>query len=512
VSAEHEIALLVEHVSKSFPGVKALDDVHFELRKGEVHCLIGENGAGKSTFIKILGGIYQPDEGQIYIDGQSVTISNVSDAQKNGISIIHQELCLASNLTVADNIYLGREPLKPGSRMIDVKKKNKDTEALFEKLGIEQIDPADLVSALKTSKQQMVEIAKALSMKAKIIIMDEPSSSLTNNEVEHLFGFMKTLKEKNIPVIYISHRMDEVFEIGDRVTVFRDGAYIDTKEIAETSREELITMMVGRRTEEFFQDEEIGYTNEEVMRVTGLSRKNAFDDISFRVCKGEVLGFFGLTGAGRSETARAIFGIDKYEKGEIYIDGKKVLINSPKKAIRHGLALVPENRKEEGLILINHVKFNLTLTMLEEYIQHLTANKEVEKNIVDYYIEKLSIKAPDKTSLCVNMSGGNQQKVVLGKWLATAPKILILDEPTRGIDVGTKSEIYRIIRNLAKEGIAVILISSELPEIVNLSTRVIVMYEGRITADIKEKDEINQLNIMHYAIGGSRGANSSTGG
>lgn len=494
--------LEAEGVNLSFSGVKILHDIHFDLAEGEVHCLLGENGAGKSSFIKILGGIYHADSGKITIDNKEVMIRDVTDSKKLGISIIHQELCLADNLSVAQNVYLGREPVYSGIHMMNDEKMNRDTAELFKRLKIEHIKPQTLISELKTSSRQMVEIAKALSMEARIIIMDEPTSSLTDNEVENLFEFISELKGKGISIIYISHRLEEIFEIGDRVTVFRDGGYITTKEVKSTERDELITLMAGRPVSEFYKADKHNISKEVVLEVKGFSRKNAFQDISFQLHKGEILGLSGLVGAGRTELVRAIFGIDRISCGELFLYGKKTEIKNPSQAIAEGIALVPEDRKEQGLILINTVRFNMTLTILKQYIKRFKINKKVERQIINRLINDLAIKYSGEDTICVNMSGGNQQKVVLGKWLATNPRILILDEPTRGIDVATKAELYRMIQSLADEGIAILMISSELPEIVNLCTRVLVMYEGRITADIKEKEQINQINIMHYAVGG----------
>ena len=495
----NEVIVSMNNISKSFPGVKALDHVKFELRSGEVMALLGENGAGKSTLMKILSGVYTRDEGTMEIFGKSYDDLTPKQAQEAGVAIIHQELNMCRHLTVTENMFLGREV--KGGLSLNNAKMRKEAKKVLDDLRID-ISPDQIVGDLPVSKQQMVEIAKALSMEARIIIMDEPTSSLTDNEVENLFEFISELKGKGISIIYISHRLEEIFEIGDRVTVFRDGGYITTKDVKSTERDELITLMAGRPVSEFYKADKHNISKEVVLEVKGFSRKNAFQDISFQLHKGEILGLSGLVGAGRTELVRAIFGIDRISCGDLFLYGKKTEIKNPSQAIAEGIALVPEDRKEQGLILINTVRFNMTLTILKQYIKRFKINKKVERQIINRLIIDLAIKYSGEDTICVNMSGGNQQKVVLGKWLATNPRILILDEPTRGIDVATKAELYRMIQSLADEGIAILMISSELPEIVNLCTRVLVMYEGRITADIKEKEQINQINIMHYAVGG----------
>ncbi len=490
--------LTMENIHKKFPGVYALNGVNFELKYGEVHALLGENGAGKSTLIKILAGIYAADEGQVYLDGQKVAIQDVHQAQAHGISVIHQELCLASNLTVADNIFLGRETTdKTG--FVNFSEQNRSAQELLNSLGL-AIQATELVSKLSVAQQQMVEIAKALSIEARIIVMDEPTASLTLREVAMLFQAIANLKRKNIAVIYISHRMEELFRVADRVTVLRDGKCVGTKETAQTRREELIAMMVGRELKDLYRRtfHEPGDT---VLEILGLNRANVLRDINFALQKGEILGVSGLVGAGRTELARAIFGIDQLDSGEIRVAGTRVHIGSPLEAMNYGIALVPEDRKGQGLVLIQSVSYNITLTILKQFIRGAAVDQRLERELVSHYIDKLAIKTPSLQQLTNHLSGGNQQKIVIAKWLATVPKVLILDEPTRGVDVGAKAELYSIIDMLAEQGVGIMMISSELPEIIGMSDRVLVMHNGRITANLT-RDELDQAKIMHYATGG----------
>jgi ribose transport system ATP-binding protein/inositol transport system ATP-binding protein len=494
--------LTMENIHKKFPGVYALNGVNLELKYGEVHALLGENGAGKSTLIKILAGIYTADEGQIFIQNQKVKISDVQKAQSLGISVIHQELCLAPNMTVADNIFLGKE-IVDKTGFVKFSGQNETAQSLLDLLGL-AIQATDMVSDLSVAQQQMVEIAKALSIDAHIIVMDEPTASLTLKEVEMLFQTIENLKKKNIAVIYISHRMEELFRVADRVTVLRDGKYIGTRETSNTTREELISMMVGRELKDLYSRtfHELGET---ILEVRNLCRSNVLHDISFSLRKGEILGISGLVGAGRTELARAIFGIDPVNNGEIWVAGEKANINSPIDAMKYGIALVPEDRKGQGLVLLGSVSYNITLAILKQFIKGIRDNHRLEKELVNHYIQKLSIKTPSHEHLTGNLSGGNQQKVVIAKWLATMPKVLILDEPTRGVDVGAKAELYSIINMLAEQGVGVIMISSELPEIINMSDRVLVMHSGRING-ILGRDQLDQEKIMYYATGGIQNA------
>lgn len=499
-----DIILKMQNIHKTFPGVYALNDINFDLRRGEVHALLGENGAGKSTLIKILAGIYSVDQGQIFIEGKECKFVDVKTSQANGISVIHQELLLIPYMTVAENMFLGREPTTRTGSFVKKGEQNRTSQELLNLLRLE-IKATDKVGNLSVAQQQMVEIAKALSVEAEIIVMDEPTSSLTEKEVEMLFKTINDLKKKNISVIYISHRMEELFKITDRVTVMRDGKYIGTKVTKDTTKDELITMMVGRELKDLYRRTEHP-VGEVVLEVKNLNRKNILKDICFSLKKGEILGVSGLVGAGRTELMRAIFGIDGFDSGEIMLEGKKLSIKSPIDAMNSGIALVSENRKEQGLVLIGSVGYNITLTILKKFIKLAKVDSKMEKSIVKEYVDKLSIKTPSYEQLVGNLSGGNQQKIVIAKWLATNPKVLMLDEPTRGVDVGAKAEIYSIIDMLANQGVAIIMVSSELPEIMNMSDRVIVMCGGEITG-ILNKDEFDQGTIMHYATGGIKNAN-----
>ena len=489
--------LQMNHIHKRFPGVYALNDVSFDLYAGEVHALLGENGAGKSTLIKILGGIYRKDEGSIAIAGISSNIDSVSDARKNGISIIHQELVLVPQLTVYENIFLGRE--------IHKKTGFSDPQAMIEKcnealhsFGID-LPVTERVCNLTIAQQQLVEIAKAVSFSARIIVMDEPTSSLTSTDVKKLFATIRTLKEKGIGIIYISHRMSELYEIADRVTVMRDGRYIATKKISETKNDELISLMVGRSLGNFYSRSHTARSKEPILHVGNLTTKKV-KNISFDLYKGEVLGFGGLVGCGRTETMLALFGIDKKISASIELEGVKLPKRyNPFDLIKKGFALVPENRRDEGLFPVMSVEYNMTLKVLKKFISGISYNKEKEDAIYEDFVKELSIKVAHRDTKISALSGGNQQKVIIASWLAAVPKVLILDEPTRGIDVGAKSEIYQIMNELTDQGVSIIMISSDMPELINMSDRVIVMCDGKITGTL-EQNEISQENIMHYAI------------
>ncbi|WP_073199297.1 sugar ABC transporter ATP-binding protein [Gracilibacillus kekensis] len=495
-----EQLLEMSKITKRFPGVHALKGVDFSLRKGEVHALLGENGAGKSTLMKVLGGIYQLNEGSITIGGNKVDIKDVNDAKENGVSIIHQEIVLVPYLTIAENIFLGKEPLKK-SGFIDMDSMIKQAQTFIDNFDL-GLHAKMLVSDLTVAQQQMIEIIKAVSFNSEIIVMDEPTSSLTDKEVDFLFKTIKQLKEQNVGIVYISHRMNELFEVTDRITVMRDGEYIDTVNTNETTNNELISMMVGRDMNQMYERTYVKKSGQTILSVQGLTRKGVINDVSFSLEKGEILGFSGLVGAGRSEVMKCIFGIDEYDEGEIFVNGKKVNINVPNDAISHGIAYVPENRKEEGLFLIKPVDYNITIKILHQFMSMFQVNKRYEDEQADYYIKELSIKTPNKDQIVNNLSGGNQQKVLFSKWLATKPNILILDEPTRGVDVGAKSEIYTIMNQLVEEGVSIIMVSSELPEIINMSDRVAVMYKGSIQK-VLEKEAMDQETIMYYATGGN---------
>ncbi len=482
-------------IKKSFPGVQALKNVDLEVRSGEVHALLGENGAGKSTLIKILGGIYSLDEGEIQIGGQAADIRDVHDSQAFGVSVIHQELVLVPEMTVAENIYLGREPMKAGA--VDQTRMKAEASKLLDAFELD-IDPATAVGRLTIAQQQMVEIVRALSFHSRILVMDEPTSSLSDKEVEFLFGIIRKLKESGVGIIYISHRMSELFAVSDRVTVLRDGEYIGTRITADTSTDELVSMMVGRKLDNYY----VRTYNEKsdvILEVRNLGDGKYLRNINFNLYKGEILGFAGLVGAGRSELMKCLFGLDPIVHGEIVIDGAAVQIKSPEQAMKLGISLVPEDRKKEALFLVQSVRFNTTIKALGQFIKGIFVNREKESQISDRYVHLMSIKAASPYQAVVNLSGGNQQKVVIGRWLATEPRILILDEPTRGVDVGAKAEIYGIMNDLASQGVAIIMISSELPEIINMSDRVNVMCGGTITGTL-DKNELDQEHIMHLAI------------
>jgi ribose transport system ATP-binding protein len=500
----NEILLRMEKIVKNFPGVKALDNVDLEVYKGEVLALVGENGAGKTTLMEILNphpaptGFYRQDNGSIFFNGKEIKPRNPLEAQKIGISFIHQHFNLALNLTVAENILLGREPCKGAFlKIVDRKKMEDLVDGLLFKLDV-KFSSKTLVSDLSVAQKQMVEIAKALSLDAQLIIMDEPTAPLTENEIQKLFEIVKNLKSEGITFIFITHKLDEIFKISDRVVVLRDGSRIGSFDINEASEEEISKMMVGRDLEMFPKREvKIG---DSALEVRSLSRKGAIENVSFEVREGEILGIFGLVGAGRTETIRVIFGADKKDCGEIYIKGKKLDIKSPNKAIESGMGLVPEDRQLEGLIPLMNVKENITLSILNKISHFLLIKRKKEEGIVKSYINKLRIITPDMHYLVKGLSGGNQQKVVLAKWLASNPKILILDEPTCGIDVGAKAEIHLIMSQLAGEGIGIIMVSSELPEILKMSDRVLVMAEGRITAEFSS-EEATEENIIRCAVG-----------
>lgn len=488
--------LKMSGITKQFSGVYALRNVSFELRAGEVHALMGENGAGKSTLMKILTGIYTRDDGEVELFGKKVVFNNIAESQAAGISIIHQELNMMNHLTVAQNIYIGREPKK--GIFIDDKQMEKDARELFERIGV-HIDPHVKLGSLTVGRQQMVEIAKAVSHESKILVLDEPTAALTETEVEELFSIMRDLREKGIGMIYISHRMNEITKISDRVTVMRDGAYVGTVETAQTTKDEIVKMMVGRAI--FGEKKEKSNCPpdaEVVLEVKDLWAGKAVKGVSFKLHRGEILGFAGLMGAGRTETARAIYGADPIESGEIYVCGEKKNLSNPKRSVDAGICYLSEDRKQYGLMLEKSVQDNTALASLEDFISGGIINdKKIEEAALEVN-EKLKTKTPSMKQPLKNLSGGNQQKVVIARWLLKNSDIFIFDEPTRGIDVGAKSEIYTLIENLAAEGKAVIVISSELAEIQRVSDRVLVMCEGIKTAELDIADA-TQEKIMKYA-------------
>ena len=487
--------LEMKHICKSFPGVKALQDVSLQLKAGEIHALLGENGAGKSTLIKVLGGIYIAEEGEIYIEGKKVEIGGVKDAQANGIAIIHQELVLVPYMTVAENIFLGREHGK--GRFVNKESMNKEAQTLLDQYQM-NINAETLIKDLTIAQQQMVEIVKAISFNSKILVMDEPTSSISDKEVGFLFETMRTLTKKGVGIIYISHKMSELEEICDRVTVMRDGTYVGTKEVKDTSKDELVAMMVGRELTNYYT-RDFGSSDEVVLKCENIADGKMARGASFEVHKGEIIGFAGLVGAGRSEVMKCIFGLTKNSTGDIYMEGKKIEIHSPIDAVKYGIALVPENRKQEGLYKVQSVKFNSTIQVLKDFIKGIRVDLDKEEKITQDYIDMMSTKTPSQDQVIGNLSGGNQQKVMIGRWLATNPKVLILDEPTRGVDVGAKSEIYAIMNELAKQGMAIIMISSELPEILNMSDRIYVMREGKIRGCFHHSEGVTQEDIMQLA-------------
>jgi len=489
--------LEMKNITKTFPGVKALDEVNFSLKKGEVHALLGENGAGKSTLMKVLNGIHKRDQGEIILNGEQVEFENTKEAQKAGLAIIHQELELIPDLNVAENIYLGREDRN--GIFINYKKLYQNTEEVLEMLGVE-IDPKAKIKDLNIGSQQMVEIAKAVSQNAEILVMDEPTSSLTNQEIEILFDLIEKLKEREIAIVYISHRLEEVFEICDRVTVLRDGQFVGEVETSETSEDQLIKMMVGRTIEDRFPKMTFN-PGEEILRVENLSVPGEIINASFSLRKGEILGVAGLMGSGRTELAKAVFGVYKEKSGDVYYRGKKLKINSPADALDNGISYLSEDRKDEGLILGLTVADNISISVLSTMLRAGTfINEEAEKELAEKYISDLNIKTPSEKQLVKNLSGGNQQKVVVSKLLSTRPEVVIFDEPTRGIDVGAKREIYNLMQELIDEGVAVILISSELPEVLNLSSRILVMHEKEIMGELDAADA-DQEAVMKLATG-----------
>jgi ribose transport system ATP-binding protein len=508
-----EELLRLEGISKSFPGVKALDNVRLDVRKGEVHALLGENGAGKSTLMKILSGAYTRDSGEIYWEGQPIDIRSPKEAQNLGIGIIYQEFNLIPQLSIAENVWIGREPLANQSmRMIDWPLMYRRTKELLDELHLD-LDPRRPVAGLGVAQQQMVEIAKALSLNTKLLIMDEPTSALTEREVEHLFGVIERLKARNVGIVFISHHLDEVEHICDRGTILRDGTYVTTIDLEGVSEEEIIRLMVGRNLDQQFP--KVPHKpGQEALRVEGLRRmgtihnasvegtqaKGILNDISFTAYAGEILGIGGLVGAGRTELVRCIFGADSIDAGRIWIFGKEVKIGSPQEAIKVGMGLLPEDRKQQGLVLKLSVRENIALASLQQLVSRGLLRLRDEDKQAQEYVQSLRIRTPHIHQHVQFLSGGNQQKVVLAKWLASRSKILIFDEPTRGIDVGAKVEVYNLMNSLVEQGVAVIMISSEMPELLGMSDRILVMHQGRITAELT-REEATQERVLAAAMG-----------
>lgn len=494
---DFEYVLEVANVRKAFPGVLALDNVSLQIRPGTVHALMGENGAGKSTLMKVIAGIYQPDSGEVRLRGEAITLESPLKAQESGIAMIHQELLLMNYMTVAENIWIRREPLNSYG-FIDHAKMYDMTIELFERLNI-HLDPEDEISTLSMANRQMVEIAKAVSFNSDVLIMDEPTSAITETEVAHLFEIIRSLRNQGIGIVYITHKMNELFEIADEFSVFRDGKYIGTHASADVNRDDIIRMMVGRDVSQMFPKEEVEL-GEVVLSVENLTLDGVFYDVSFEVRAGEILGFAGLVGSGRSNVAEALFGVTPASSGVVCIDGKEVHIKNPNDAIMNGMAFLTEDRKETGCFLSLDIQENIQSAVLHEsfvkkggFVDQEKLNLESEE-----MCRKLHVKTPDMEEAIENLSGGNQQKVLIGRWLLTNPNILILDEPTRGIDVGAKAEIHALVTQLAHKGVAVIMISSELPEILGMSDRVVVMHEGRVTG-VLNRDEANQVSVMNLA-------------
>jgi ribose transport system ATP-binding protein len=486
-------------ISKYYPGVVALDNVDFAVAPGEVHALVGENGAGKSTLMKILAGAEKASRGEILLDGQPVAIDSPQRAMDLGIGIIYQEFNLVPHLSAAENIFLGREPTGAIPGWVDFRQVYGESQRLMESLGM-RLDVRAEVRTLSVAQQQMVEIAKATSRQSRLIVMDEPSATLTDHELANLFELIRSLRQRGVSVIYISHRLEEIFAIADRVTVFRDGHRITTQPIGELDREEIIRMMVGRELKESIPKQPAS-VGDVMLEVRGLTRAGVFRDISFSVRRGEVVGLGGLVGAGRTEVARAIFGADPVDSGEVLLEGRPVRVHSPRDAISLGIGLVPEDRKQLGLILGMAVRENVTLANLEAVAPGGFIRASRERSVAEKYIHDLTIRTPSGEQTVRNLSGGNQQKVVLAKWLFTDSRLLIFDEPTRGIDVGSKVEIYQLMNALTARGVGILMITSELPELLGMSDRILVMHEGRLAGELP-RAEATQERVMHLATGG----------
>lgn len=494
---DKSVILKMTQINKIFPGVVALDDVHFDLVKGEVHILLGENGAGKSTLVKILSGAYRKTSGKIFLDGKEVDIKNPRHAKELGISTIYQEFNLVPHLTVGENIFLGQEPILAVG-IIDRTRLFNAAQKILNNLGV-KINARRLVKELGVAQQQMVEVAKALSLEAKILIMDEPTSALTEPEIEELFATINRLTKHGVSIIYISHRLEELFAIGDRVTILRDGRRIGTYPIANVTKPELIRMMVNRELKEQFPKQK-AKKGEEILRLEGLNKKDELTDIFLSLFQGEVVGIAGLLGSGRTALARAIFGVDRIDSGKIYIKGRPHDIHSPKNAINLGIGFLTEDRKSQGLVLNLSVKDNVCLPSLNRFSRFGFVKKKEEYRATDRYIKELHIKTPSLNQKVVLLSGGTQQKVVLSKWLCSQANIFIFDEPTRGIDVGSKVEIYQFMNQLTAAGVAILMISSDLPEILGMSDRILVMHRGRITAEFLA-EQATQEKILQFALG-----------
>jgi len=490
--------LEMKGIKKYFYGVKALDGVDFKIRTGEVHALIGENGAGKSTLVKILAGVHQPTAGTVIFNDKPVQFPSPQVSQRAGISAIHQEATMFLELSIAENIFMGHHIRNKSNGLLSWKEMKSETQTLLDKLELD-IHPDTKVKNLSVAQRHMVEVAKALSLNAKIVIMDEPTSALTLKEVEYLYKIIKKLKSEGKAIIFISHKFEEVFEIADYFTVLRDGKYIGEGKIADITIDKIVQMVIGRSLEQMYPKLEVEQ-GDIILKVENLTKIGVFKNISFNLHKGEILGFFGLVGAGRSEVMQTIFGIDSKTSGEVFINGAKINITNPSDAMNYGLAYLPEDRQIQGAILAMNIRENITLPIIDRISRHIFLDHNREFEITDEYGKYIEIKASGWEQLVEDLSGGNQQKVVLAKWIATKPRILIMDEPTKGIDVATKATVHNFISELAKQGIAVILISSELPEILGMSNNIIVMHEGVVTAKFT-REEANSKKIIRAAIG-----------
>ena len=492
-----EDILRLRGINKAFPGVKALTDVDLTIRKGEVHALVGENGAGKSTLMKIISGAYKKDSGTVWFDGKEVENTTPKQSEQMGISIIYQELNLIERVSVAENVFIGRYPLRGG--LVQWGKMVKDAQALFDEYEL-KIDAKRLVRSLTMAQKQMVEIIKAVSINAKVIIMDEPTSSLSGKETESLFRIIEKLKANGVAVVFITHRLDEIFAICDRMTVLRDGHYIGEKNISEITKSEMIAMMIGRELTQQYPERhnEIGEVTLEVKNISDGGKH--VDNVSFAAHRGEVLGFYGLVGAGRTETMRMVFGVDPRVGGQVFLHGKEINLKNPRDAIRHGIGFITENRRDEGLFLRSSVRVNTVMVALHKILKHGMISYKEEARVAQDYVDKLRTATPSVNQKAMFLSGGNQQKVVLAKWLFSDSEVIIFDEPTRGIDVGARREIYQLINDLVADGRTVVVVSSDMEEIMGISDRILVMYEGNIAGEVQKKD-FSQSLITEYAVG-----------
>lgn len=494
-----EYVLEMKNISKVFPGVKALDQVSFNLKAGEIHCLIGENGAGKSTLIKCLGGQHTPSEGEIYINGKKVDIVNAKVSRENGIGVIYQEFNLVPLFTIAENIYLGREYKKNG--LIDRAGMFRDADEILKSLGQEHISSKTRVYELSTSQQQMIEISKAVSTNSKIIVFDEPTAVLTQKETELLFKIIAKLKAQGVGIIYITHRLDEVLQLADRITGLRDGKITSTVDNGpDVTKDDLVAMMVGRKLEAYYPQRVVTPSEEVVFEAKNFSLKGTFSDVNMKLHKGEILGICGLVGAGRTETMKSIFGVLPHDSGEVYVDGKKVEHISPHELIKHGMVLLPEDRKNEGLSLMQTAAINLCIPNYDQISKNGLVNSKMRSEFIDKYFNMLMVRPALPGRLAVNFSGGNQQKIIIAKWLARNPHILVMDEPTRGIDVNAKAEIYNIMNDLTHQGMSIVMVSSEMAELMGVCDRIMVMYEGKFVDEFT-REEFDEQNLAKAQSG-----------